>query len=100
MRRWALALLVAAAPGCKCTSGSLPVDAGADADDRVRPVYDSTGPAHPLAEKLCAALHQLPEERRAACCHGGAGFTATSLCTGALSAALRGGAVALDAPAV
>jgi hypothetical protein len=38
-------------------------------DDEIKPVYPSpTGPASPIADKLCAALYDLPRRRMAECC--------------------------------
>ncbi len=69
------------------------------ADEEVKPSYEA-GPALPLAQKLCNALYDLPDARRAQCCSGKprAGFA--SECIRVLSAALRAGSVALDAGAV
>ncbi|HVE81766.1 MAG TPA: hypothetical protein VND93_02925 [Myxococcales bacterium] len=88
-------------PGCKCArSGFAAPDAAGIDDDQVRPNYDLTGPTHPLAAKLCDALHKLPLERRVECCHGGGGVTMVSQCTAMLSSALRLGAVTAEAEAV
>ena len=76
---WPFALLLAgaAAPGCTCSSGKTQTqvtavvgDAGSDDEDRVRPNYDLTGPADPVATRLCTALYWLPGHRRAKCCPG------------------------------
>src|SRR5262249_23703548 len=48
----------------------------------------------------CRALHGRSEERRAECCGGRPGIVLTSECTRALGAALRAGAVSLDAAEV
>lgn len=58
------------------------------------------GPADPLAERLCAALHTLPEERKAQCCTTAPSSTLAQECTRTLSAALRQGALQLDAAAI
>jgi hypothetical protein len=54
----------------------------------------------PLAQKLCAALTEMPERRRSACCGGTPGIVVTAECTRTLSAALRYKAVELAEPAV
>jgi hypothetical protein len=70
-------------------------------DDDVHPVYPIEGVApHPTAVKLCAALHDLPERRRSACCSEPGGAVFTDKCVQALSAAIRGGAVQVDAAKV
>lgn len=66
----------------------------------VRSVYPTPAasaklPPEPLAQRLCQALHALPEARRAACCKGSPGIELTSYCSAALSAAVRSGAVRL-----
>jgi len=67
----------------------------------VEPVYPKTaGPADPLAEKLCAALHDVPNKRRAECCQSTQGFSLTSECVRILSHALRDKSVSLDGAAV
>lgn len=67
----------------------------------VEPVYSKTaGPPEPLAEKLCGALHDLPNKRRAECCQSTPGFSLTSECVRILSHALRDKSVSLDAAAV
>src|SRR5438067_11593459 len=64
----------------------------------VRPVYPREGvKPHPLAERLCGALHTLPRERQVACCGGPPGINFVSECVRMLSAALRDGAVTVDA---
>jgi hypothetical protein len=68
---------------------------------QLRGVYGSlAGPPDPLAAELCAALHDLPAQRRAACCAAPGGIVITGECTRVVSAALRAGAVRLDAGAV
>jgi hypothetical protein len=53
-----------------------------------------------LARRFCVALHDIPEERRAACCTEKPGLVVTSECERTLSAAIAVKAVALDAPGV
>lgn len=69
--------------------------------DGIEPVYPKTsGPPDPLAEKLCAALYDVPANRRAECCHHSSGFSLTSECVRILSHALRDKSVSLDSAAV
>jgi hypothetical protein len=69
-------------------------------DEEIKPVYSAfAGPALPIAESLCHAVHGLPEERRAACCSAKIG-TQNELvaeCVKLVSAAVRAGGIALDA---
>jgi hypothetical protein len=72
-------------------------DGGPD-EDEVRPVYPIEGvETHPLAAKLCEALHDLPEKRRSACCGEPPGLVVTKECERMLSAAIRARAVELAA---
>jgi hypothetical protein len=104
----AFLLAAAAGPGCTCSETKtkvtvVTVDAGnEDDEDQVRPNYDLTGPADPLATRLCEALYKLPEDRRAQCCPGGpvSAINVASQCTPMLSAALRLGAVTVKPEAV
>ncbi len=67
-------------------------------DDDVRDVYSvDAGPPDPLAGRLCAALHELPERRRAACCDAAPALVLTSECARTLTAALSLRAVTLAA---
>jgi hypothetical protein len=67
-------------------------------DDEVRAVYPAdAGPPDPLVRKLCGALHDLPEERRAACCAASPAVVLTSECARTLTAALATKAVTLAA---
>ncbi len=80
-------------------AGTVP-DAGGG--DDVEPVYkvDPDAPVAPLAVKLCAALTEMPEKRRAACCSSPPGIVMTSECTRTLSAAIRDRSVILTEAAV
>jgi hypothetical protein len=70
-------------------------------DVGVEPVYPKTNdPPDPLAEKLCAALNDVPVKRRAECCSHPPGFSLVSECTRSLSYALRNKAVTIDVAAV
>jgi hypothetical protein len=79
-------------------------DAGAEASasggDDVEPVYaiEPNAPPVPLAEKLCAALNETQEKKRAACCKSTPGIVVNTECSRMLGAALRASAVDL-APA-
>jgi hypothetical protein len=54
----------------------------------------------PLAVRFCAAIHDLPLARKAACCRSQPGGSLAGECTRTLSAALADGAVTLDAAKV
>lgn len=58
------------------------------------------GPADPLAERFCDALHALPATRKAACCGGGSSVGLAGECTRVLSDAVARKAVQLDREAV
>lgn len=63
----------------------------------LKAVYEGfEGPPLPLAAKLCAALYDLPEARRAACCQGRPASGLGGECVRVVSAALRSGGVRLD----
>jgi hypothetical protein len=83
------------------TTGARPADAGADAEteDEVRPVYDVTGSetADPQALRLCGALSEVQEKKRAACCNTSPGIVLTDECSRMLGAAIRGKAVSVSA---
>jgi hypothetical protein len=71
-------------------------------EDDVRPLYPNDGsPPDPLAQRFCAAIHDLEPKRRAECCGApGASGHFTGECARVLSAAIRLNAVKLDAAAV
>lgn len=76
-------------------------DGGDPEADVLKPVYsDFEGAALPLAQKLCDALYEIPEARKAACCKSGRATVLTPLCATTLSAALRSKGVSLDPGAV
>lgn len=54
----------------------------------------------PLAQRLCDALHALPETRKAQCCNRAPSSSLAGECTRALSAVVREKAVRLDATAI
>ena len=68
-------------------------------DPDVRPVYptDPKAPADPVAARLCTALHDTPEMKRALCCAQKAGIVFTSECTRTLSASIAAKALTLAA---
>jgi hypothetical protein len=71
---------------------------GVPGADAVRSVYPlDAGPPDPLVHELCGALHDLPEQRRSACCDQGVGVVVTGECERMLTAALNAKAVSLDA---
>jgi hypothetical protein len=97
--------------GCKCGQGRAVADAGstvspeaqaeARAEDEVRSVYPTqAGAAAPLAQRLCAALHEVPAQRRAECCGGAPLLLVAGECVRTLSAALASKAVKLEPSAV
>lgn len=63
-------------------------------DDSVRPVYPASIDPHPLAARLCDALHEIPAKRFAEC-KGATQRTLTSECTRVLSGALSFSAITL-----
>lgn len=56
---------------------------------------DASTTVSPLAQKLCAALHDAPETKRAACCKAAVAPTAAAECSRRLGAALAAGSVTL-----
>lgn len=85
--------------GCGSCARPSAQDAGPERsvpDETVQPVYAASGEPLPEAVRLCRAVHDLPEQRTAACCQRRPGVTFAEHCAGVLSAALRGGALALD----
>jgi hypothetical protein len=88
-----------------------PTDAAATSDGRSRPsgaapldaigtIYPRDLPAHPLATRLCDALHAGPARRKAECCGGEpAPFLATE-CARVLGATLHAQSAELDEAAV
>jgi hypothetical protein len=84
--------------GCRRDRPSAP-PAAAESDDSIAPVYPVDGlAALPLARRYCDVVREMPARRREACCPGtGGGYAPTAECARTLSAALRSGAVTLDA---
>jgi len=63
-----------------------------------RSVYPlDAGAPDPIVHELCSALHDLPEQRRAACCDQGSGVVVTSECERMLTFAVGSRAASLDA---
>ena len=98
------------APGAAASASAVPAAAAGasggagelvEEDPDIRPVYPlESKPPEPLALKLCEAVADLPERRRAECCKLNPGFTGSSECVRTLSYALRSGAVTVDAAAL
>ena len=67
----------------------------------MRSVYPmDAGPPDPVVHKLCSALHDLPEQRRAACCEQGLGVVVTGECERMLTSAVGSKAASLEATEV
>jgi hypothetical protein len=67
------------------------------ADEAIQSVYPlDAGTPDPLVQTLCRALHELPEQRRSACCDTRPGIVFTGECVRMLTAAVRFKAVTLD----
>ncbi len=65
-------------------------------DDDIRAVYpDDAGPPDPVVRRFCAALHDLPEQRRDACCATTPALVLTGECTRTLTAAIGFKAVSI-----
>ncbi len=80
------------------SASSFDTSEAVSADEEVRPVYPAdAGPPDPLVLRLCAALHDVPENRRAACCEQKPGVALTSECARTLTFALANKAIAVDA---
>jgi hypothetical protein len=87
-----------AAPGANADAGLDGAAGEIVEDDEVRAVYPAdAGPPDPLVRKLCGALHDLPEARRAACCSANASVVLTSECARTMTAAIAFKAVTLAA---
>jgi hypothetical protein len=72
-------------------------DSRSAVSDDSQPVYPLvTGDPDPVAGGVCAALQDRPRERRAACKGTTPGVSFAGLCTSALTAAMRSGAVRVD----
>jgi hypothetical protein len=88
-------------PAPSAPASAAPATPPENTDDNVQSVYPlDAGPPDPVVQKLCAALHDLPEQRRATCCEQRPGLVFTGECTRTLTAALRSKAITLDAPEV
>lgn len=107
--RTALAGLLLLGAACKQTApppaapdlppGVPPGLAGLPPAREIKPVYaaEPDGPPDPLAQRLCQALHEAPEARRAACCQASPGVQLGADCVRTLSSSLRSGAIRLVA---
>lgn len=95
-------MLIAALAGCPKSEAPRPDAAAPEAAPTaeasgVAPVYPSTVTTVPPAVgALCAALHQLPAERKAACCESRPGVMTTDECVRNLAGAVTQGGVILD----
>jgi hypothetical protein len=69
-------------------------------DDEVHPVYPKDVRPEPLAFRLCLALYDTPEQKRAACCNTAPQTVVTSECVRMLSYALHSKALLLTDVAV
>src|SRR4029077_15522572 len=78
------------------TSGSSVAPAGDGDEDTVQSVYPREAKPDARAVRLCTALHELPQRRRAECRRTTAGVLFTSECVRTLSASLASGAVTMD----
>jgi hypothetical protein len=87
----------AGAPG----AGDAMLGEAVESDDEIHPVYPvDAGPPDPLATRLCHVLHDVPEQKRAACCGAPPAIVLTSECVRVVTAALRFKAIALDPAAI
>jgi hypothetical protein len=82
-------------PSSSATATSAPVET-ARADDEIRPVYPLKVTSDPLAQRLCGALQELPERRRAECCGRVPGASFTDECVRTLSYAIGAKTVTVD----
>ncbi len=86
----------AAAPSAVAEASQAKSDAADEQD--VKPVYPVEGVIpDPVAKRLCEALHDVPEARRAECCDRPKAAVLTGECVRMLSAAMKAKAVHLDA---
>ncbi|MFO0758582.1 MAG: hypothetical protein U0359_18965 [Byssovorax sp.] len=96
----AAAMSSSSAPAGSASSSATGPAASASAGsskEEIEPVYPLTrDPPHPLAEKLCAALHDLPAKRKAECCKTTPGVTFSGECVRTLSYALGHKAVTVS----
>src|SRR5262249_16984831 len=87
----------ASGPTSATASAEAPSIPASPGGDEIRPAYPLTLPPHPQAVRLCEALHDLPEKRKAECCADQPRFTITSECIRTLSFAIQERSVTLDA---
>lgn len=70
-------------------------------EDDIKPVYPQLkGEPDPVVRRLCAALHEVPARRKAACCEKSSASNVGSQCESVVTVALRSGAIGLDEAAV
>ncbi len=88
-------------PAASDSAAAIASAAASAGGDEIRPVYpELKGDPEPAARKLCAALHELPAQRKAACCAGASASNLGALCEGVVTAALRSKAVTVDDAAI
>jgi hypothetical protein len=99
-----VALLIAAGSSCRGTSKPEPQAATSStpakpADENARtPLFPvDVGTPDPLVQRLCDALHTLPEARKAECCAIPPGSSLAAECVRTLTASVRDRAIVLDA---
>jgi hypothetical protein len=99
LRTIALVSLVATVPGCRSRRAPPPpapvASASAAPLDIAGSIYGSPREAHPLAVRLCDALHALPGRRIAECCGTPPSRFVFDECVRVVSASLESGASAL-----
>lgn len=96
-------LLLASASGCDARPGATTtIDSApsASASPVASVAIDAGKKPDPLIDELCAALHSLPEARRAACCQRPASLDLGDECRRGLAASVGEGTIALDAAEV
>lgn len=90
-----LAFLVVVLMGCK--DKPAPSDAVQRADTDVKPAFDGAPrQVTPKVAALCEALHQMPAERKAACCRGQTAAHFAGECARVVSLALEQGTLELQ----
>ena len=92
-----------AAPEGQTSDGGaarLPGVASSAPIDALGTIYPRDAPPHPLATRLCEALHAVPARRKAECCGGEPAPLLMAECTRVLGATLHAGTVDLQESAV
>ncbi len=78
----------------------LPAGMEIDPEPAVKPVFPAGVTPHPVASKLCEALHEIPNRRRAECCERKAPVSVSKRCVDIVSTALADGAIVVSLPDV